>query len=171
MARMAGPAWRPRGRHLRNSENMRVGVVVERRRIDHPWQEYSWRPVEIVPGAPTTTEWRVLPAGGGRTRSLAGAPALELSATRTEGYRFNLSQRIPVVFVVLRRDDGSPEHPYKVFHATVDPAEAQEYLEGGEDLVEGVPMPDAIVAWMRDYIARHHVEAPFQKRRRKPRAP
>src|SRR3972149_3985272 len=74
MARMAGPAWRPRGRHLRNSENMRVGVVVERRRIDHPWQEYSWRPVEIVPGAPTTTEWGGLHAGGGGTGDLAGAP-------------------------------------------------------------------------------------------------
>src|SRR3990172_766053 len=100
MARMAGPAWRPRGRHLRNSESMRVGVVVERRKIDHPWQEYSWRPVEVVPGAPPTTQWRVLHAGDGRTRYLAGAPTVELVATQTVGYRFNLSQRVPVVFVV-----------------------------------------------------------------------
>src|SRR3972149_5305665 len=100
MARMAGPAWRPRGGRLRNSENMRVGVVVERRRIDHPWQGDSWRPGRGGPrGAPTTTEWRVLLAGDGRTRYLAGAPTIELSATQTEGYRFNLSQRIPVVFV------------------------------------------------------------------------
>ncbi len=147
---------------------MRVGVVVERRKIDHPWQEYSWRAVDVVPGAAPSRDWRVLVEGDGRTRYLAGTLTIELFAKETDAYRHNLTQRAPTVFVVLRRDDGSDERPYKALHATVSPAEAQEYLDGGDDLVEAVPMPAAVAAWMRDYIARHHVDVPFQKRRRRP---
>lgn len=29
-----------------------LGVIIERREIDNPWQDYSFRPVAVVPGMP-----------------------------------------------------------------------------------------------------------------------
>ena len=34
------------------TERMAVGVVAERRAIDHPWRKWRWRAVEVVPGLP-----------------------------------------------------------------------------------------------------------------------
>jgi hypothetical protein len=36
----------------------------------------------------------------------------------------------------------------------------------GEDLVEAAPMPEALIAWVRDFVERHHVDQPFVKRER-----
>ena len=49
---------------------------------------------------------------------------------------------------------------------TADPAEAEALTDAGSDLVEPVPMPAAIAEAINDFIARHHVERPFFKRRR-----
>jgi hypothetical protein len=48
---------------------------------------------------------------------------------------------------------------------TASPAEAQDYLDGDE-LVEAVPMPEGVAAWLRDYVARFHVERALVKRGR-----
>ena len=154
---------------MKDQETMRVGVVVERRRIDHPWQDYAWRPVAVIPGAPAAEGWPVLYRDDRCTRYLAGTLGIELFPKETEDYGYNLSQRVPVVYVVLRRNEGAGEHPFKAFRATICPSEARDRLESGEDIVEGVAMPEAIAAWVRDYIARHPAEASFQKRRRKSR--
>ena len=45
--------------------------------------------------------------------------------------------------------------------------EAQAAMEGGEDIVEGVPMPGAILEWVEAFVAALHVEEPFRKRKRR----
>jgi len=57
---------------VKNSESMRVGVVVERRRLHNPWQEYSWRPVEVVPGLVPAADWQILCETDDLGRYLAG---------------------------------------------------------------------------------------------------
>lgn len=157
---------------MKNSESMRVGVVVERRRLHNPWQEYSWRPVEVVPGLAPAEDWQILYETDDLSRYLAGTLTIELFPGETEGYRRNLSQRTPVVFVILRPLEGPCEERPKLFLATVCPNEAQEYLEGGDDIVEGVPMPTAVAAWVQAYVVRyHHRERVFEKRKRKPSDP
>ncbi|WP_119461917.1 DUF3305 domain-containing protein [Rhodospirillaceae bacterium SYSU D60014] len=153
---------------MAKNESMRVGVVVERRKIDHPWQEYAWRPVAVVPGAPSTDGWRLLHEEGERARYLAGGLSIELFPGETGGYRHNLSQKVPVVFVILRSGDDESGPPFKPFHTTVCPYEAEEYLDGGDDTVEAVPMPEAIAAWVGAYVAAYHRDVPFKKRKRKP---
>jgi hypothetical protein len=49
---------------------------------------------------------------------------------------------------------------------TASPAEAEGYLASGDEIVEGVPMPVAVIAWLKDFVDRHHVERPFVKRKR-----
>jgi hypothetical protein len=58
------------------------------------------------------------------------------------------------------------EMPYEVLLATASPYQAQDYADSGEELVEKVPMPEGVVAWVRDFVEKHHEEEEFVKRRR-----
>ena len=91
--------------------------------------------------------------------------ALELHRGETEGYLVNLSQVPPVVFVVLRRGEAADEMEVEPFHATVCPYEAMGYVESGDEIVEGVPMPQEVQDWVREFVAVYHVDTPFIKRR------
>ncbi len=152
------------------SESMPIGVVVERRELDHPWQSYAWRAVAAIPGAPEVNEWRVLTTAPGRIRYHAGTLPLEIHHKETEGYRLNLTTERPALYVVLRYDE-EVETGIVPFMVTVCPYEAQNYLDGDEDLVESVPMPDAVAAWLADFVAEHHVDEPHYKRKREPYDP
>jgi len=152
---------------VKNSERLRVGIVLERRRIGHPWQEYAWHAAEVVPGAPDIAASSLLQQGEGWTRHHMATLDVELFPRETEGYRFNLSQAQPAVYVLWRHAGEDIEQAPEVFHVTVCPYEAQDYLDGGDVVVEAVALPDLVAQWMRTYIARHHVDEPFEKRRRK----
>ena len=87
--------------------------------------------------------------------------------TDTEAYRVALTNDPPSVYVVLRRAEGSgAPYEYEVFCATASAFEAQDYLDSGEEIVEPVPMPPALVGWLSAFVERHHVEEEFRKRRR-----
>ena len=47
-----------------------------------------------------------------------------------------------------------------------DPAEGEAWTETGSDLVDVVPMPEAVRAAIDAFVAEHHVERPFYKRER-----
>lgn len=150
---------------MKNHESMPIGVVLTRRRIDHPWQEYSWHATEAVPGAPQLAEWRLLRQDDTEAAYLAATLPLNLYPGETTDYRQNLSQRAPMIYVVLRRNDDNGERPVRPFCVTVSPAEAQDYLDGDE-LVDAVSMPIAVAAWLQNYVSRFHVERSFEKRGR-----
>lgn len=152
-----------------------LGVVMERRLSDHPWQDHVWQPVSVFPGAPALDpkgEWTLIREGDGWARFHAGTLELKLFRSWTEGYKLNLSQRPPRVFVIVRRGDGlGDRHEWQPFHVTVCPYEAQEHLDGGDDMVEAVAMPEGMAAWVKDFVDRHHVDKPFVKRKRKRHKP
>ncbi|MHA1108563.1 MAG: DUF3305 domain-containing protein [Alphaproteobacteria bacterium] len=149
---------------LQTSETMRLGIVVERRKVDHPWQPYDWQVVAVIPGAPDGDEWRVIDEGEDYTRYHAGTLPLEIHRKDTEGYRYNLVNKPPMVYVLLREDEES-EAGLSPFLATVCPFEAQAYLDGDEELLEPVPMPEVVAAWLAEYIDEHHVDEPKYKRK------
>ncbi|MDX6752257.1 DUF3305 domain-containing protein [Geminicoccaceae bacterium 1502E] len=146
------------------STSMEVGIIVERRQSRSPWQEWAWQPVEALPGAPATEPWRTVAEGPGWTRFHAANLPLVLKKAETAEYLVNLAQAAPRLYVVLRQAAGPM--PWRPLLVTAAPDEAGSYLDGGEELVEGVPMPPAVQAWLHDFIARHHVEKPFIKRKR-----
>ena len=155
-------------------DSIPVGVVVERREIDNPWEDYTWAPVAIIPGAPpmkTTDEWKELQHGDGWVHYHAGTLKLELLRDETDGYRTNLSNPQPYVYIVMtpgEEDDAAEIVPFLV---TVSPHEAEGYTEDSEQIVEGVPMPPEMVTWVKEFIAKYHVEVAFKKRKRKPYDP
>lgn len=148
--------------------SMPVGVVVERRELDNPWQDHEWIPVAVIPGAGSVGEWRELDRGDGWVRYLIGSAPLELHRKDTESYKVNLSNDPPQVFVLLRAED-EPEAPHeiKLVLVTVSPYDAQDYLDTEDDGLLGVPMPAEIIAWVQAFVDRHHVDEPFYKRKRK----
>jgi Protein of unknown function (DUF3305) len=141
-----------------------VAVVVERRKAKSPWLDFIWRPVMVLAGNPAAAPWSPLSPAEDATLFYAGEAVIELYRTETANYRSNLASGAPSLWVILRPDASG--HPYKLLAVTADPAEGEAFTDAGCDLVESVPMPDVIVAAVGDFIAKHHVERPFSKRRR-----
>lgn len=147
-------------------ETLDVGVFVERRASSSPWQDWIWRPVAVVPGAPPVDGWSKTVEGDGWTQYHAATVPVELHHTEAEGYVVNLKAESPQVWVVLREDEDSDEFPYKVHLATVSAYRCQDYMDSAEEIVEAVPMPKAMIAWVERFVDEHFVATPFKKRKR-----
>ncbi len=145
-------------------QSIAVGVVVERSKSASQWSDFLWRPVSVLTGAPATPPWTKLSDDGERATFFAGAATIELHRTETTNYRGNLTNDEPLLWVVLRPSEA--EMPYTLLTVTADPAEGEAMTEAGNDLVETVPMPKAIQQAVADFVAEHHVERAFAKRKR-----
>ena len=141
-----------------------VGVVVERSRSTSPWTDFHWRPVSVLSGVPDTPPWTKLSEDDDRTSFYAGAAAVELYRTETAHYRDNLLTDEPLLWVILRPVEADP--PYELAAVTADPAEGEGMTEAGVNIVESVAMPEPIRAAIATFIAEHHVEHAFVKRKR-----
>ncbi len=144
---------------------MPISVVVERRDSKNPWGGHLWRPLGVLPAVAAAESGKLLAHGEGWAQYQGGKLDIELFKRETEGYLTNLSQEPPVVFIVLRRNEGAEGLEFEPFMATVCPYEAMNYNEDNDDVVEGVPMPPHILAWLREFVTVHHVEVPFVKRK------
>jgi hypothetical protein len=142
-----------------------VGVVVERRKAKSPWVDYVWRPIAALPGTPDTTPWTVLESDDEATQFYAGAAEIGLYRADTPHYRDNLASGSPGIWVVLRPTGREP--PYDVVTVTANPSEGEAFTESGADLVEPVPMPEAVQEMIEAFIAEHHVEHAFTKRKQR----
>ena len=147
--------------------SMSLSVVVERRDIENPWQDYVWRPIAVIPNAARGERWRELQSGADWVHFLAGTFDLELFRGETEGYMTNLSQNPPQIYVVLRQGEEAEDNDVEPFHVTACPFEAMGYHESGDEIVEGVPMPEDMMSWLQDFVDQYHVETPFEKRKNK----
>lgn len=149
-------------------QTMPIGVVVERRRVDHPWQDHEWLPVDVVPGVDNVDEWKEIARGEGWVRYLVASLPLELHRKETEGYKVNLSNDPPMIYIVMNMcEDADAEYEIEATHVTASAYDAQDYLDPGESIVEGVPMPEGVAAWIQAFVTKHHVDEPFRKRKRK----
>jgi hypothetical protein len=141
-----------------------IGIVVERRRLASPWAEFAWAPVQALPGEPAASPWTMLSETSVAAHFYAGQAEIELFRTETAHYRDNLLSERPCLWVLLRTSVGDP--PVELVAATANPAEGEAYTEAGQDIVEPVPMPPEVQAWLAGFVGEHHVEQPFFKRRR-----
>lgn len=141
-----------------------VGIVVERRRAQSPWIDFTWKPVAALAGLPDAAPWTTLSQDGDGATFYAGAAEIELYRTETANYRDNLGSGAPMLWVALRPTGVEP--PYDIVAVTADPAEGESLTESGNDLVDVVPMPEPVRAVVEAFVAEHHVERPFYKRKR-----
>jgi len=146
-----------------------VGVVVERRKAKSAWADVLWRPVSVLAGTPEAAPWTPLGTDDEVTLFYAGEAVIELHRTETTNYRDNLATGMPSLWVNMRPTTSEP--PYELLAVTADPAEGEAFTDAGRNLVEAVPMPPEIAAIVDRFVATHHVERPFVKRRRNRQAP
>jgi hypothetical protein len=141
-----------------------VGVVVARRKAASQWIDFTWAPVAVLDGVPETAPWTELSRNDETTTFYAGSADVELYRSETGYYRDNLVSGSPSLWVVLAATEGDP--PYRLLTVTADPAEGEGMTESTANLVEVVPMPQAIVDAVAAFVAEHHVERVFIKRKR-----
>jgi hypothetical protein len=141
-----------------------VGVVIERRKAKSAWVDFVWRPTAVLPGVPDAAPWTALDGDAERTNFYGGPATIDFYRPDTPGYRDNLATGEPLLWVVLRPTGGEP--PYEIAAVTAEPSEGEAFTEGATNVVESVPMPETVRAVLADFIAEHHVERSFAKRKR-----
>lgn len=143
---------------------MPVGVVLRRTPGVTRWAKWHWTAAAVLPGA-GPAEWKEMRREGEAVEYHAATPVLELHGGETEAYLQAISDEVPSLYVVMRETNDGPQ-PYEVLKVTASPFEAQDYTDSGNELVEKVPMPHGLVAWVREFIEAHHQEEVFVKRKR-----
>lgn len=143
-----------------------LGVTVARERIGQPWQEFVWRPVSVQM-EPLGRGWLRLRATDRIEHFYAGAAVLELHRKETAGYRVNLTNGEPAIYVVLREASaGEPSSQLAIHLLTASPFDVEAYGHTGDDIIGRVPMPGELVELVAAFVAAHHVEDGFIKRQR-----
>jgi hypothetical protein len=105
----------------------------------------------------------VLSEEDGTTLFYTGSATVDLYPSETARYRDNLASGNPSIWTVLSPAEGV--WPYSVAAATADPAEGEAFTEAGANLVEAVPMPEVLRDAIESFVAEHHVEREFFKRK------
>ena len=142
-----------------------VGVVVERRKADSPWIDFIWRGIGVLPDELELKPWTVLREQDDATLYYAGSAAIDLYRSETARYHENFATGSPSIWVVLSPSEDV--WPYTVAAVTVDPAEGEAFTQAGANLVEAVPMPEVLRDTIEKFVAEHHVEREFFKRKRR----
>lgn len=146
--------------------SMPVGVIIRRTPSTSRWIDWNWRPVALLPGAPPA-DWKLLRKEDDAAEFHASTVELTLHRAETEAYRVGISSDPPCAWVVLAPiEDPDHDRDFFVRLVTASPYEAQDCLDSGEEIVEAVPMPPGLVAWVRDFVKTRHVDEPFRKRKR-----
>lgn len=143
-----------------------VGAVVRRTPGITRWARDIWTPVAVIPGAPEAF-WKEMVRNGDVVDYHAGTVTMELFRADVEGYLVSLNMAAPSVWVVLDRDTtGQSPAGWVVTTITASAHEALDTLDSGESIVEPVPIPESLAAWIKEFIDMHFVDEPFKKRRR-----
>lgn len=149
------------------SESLQIGVIMERRPVDSPWQDHEWRVVAVVPEPPAGLGERPAGEAADLVRYVAGPQPLSLHTTEVTGYVENLTSPLTSIYLVLRDGAASGSGlPWLLDRVTANPYEAQYYLPGDDVLVEKVAMPPAVRDWVEAFVAAHFREETFRKRQR-----
>lgn len=148
------------------SARIPVGIVARRTPGVTRWAKWSWKVTSILPGA-GPADWKILRDDNGITEYHVATLPMDLWASDTDAYLNALSARVPGVVVVMQEDtrDDAPM-PWVPLTVTASPYDGQDYMDSGDGLIEQVPMPDGLIAWVQEFCDAHHVDEAFVKRRR-----
>ncbi|QBM18329.1 hypothetical protein MARI_24690 [Marinobacter sp. JH2] len=145
---------------------LQVGAVVRRSPGVTRWAREIWTPVAIIPGAPQAF-WKELVHENEVIDYHAGTVTMELYRADVEGYLVSLNMEVPSVWVIMDKDATSQSPSgWVVSSVTASAHEALDSLDSGESIVEAVPVPESLAAWIKEFIDMHYIEEPFKKRRR-----
>jgi hypothetical protein len=143
-----------------------VAVLVERRPGSTPWQAEVWRAAAVLDAAPPVPPGTLLRRDGELELSFLGEGEIALHRTDTPNYKENLETGAPRVWVLLRPRGEAEGGGVALQAVTADPGEAEVLAESQAAWLEALPMPAALAARLVAFVAEHHVERVFHKRKR-----
>lgn len=145
---------------------LKVGAVVRRSPGVTRWAREIWKPVAVIPGAPEAF-WKEMVRDGEVVDYHAGTVCMELFRADVESYLVSLNMTVPSVWIIMDRDDTN-RSPSGWFVSTITASafEALDALDSGESIVEPVPVPESLAAWIKEFVDLHYIEEPFKKRQR-----
>ena len=154
-----------------------VDILMERIPLANRWVSEQWRPAAVVPlgeigfgsaiaesCVPDCVPERIKDGPAGTTWCFPRR-RIELHPTEAEGYFLNITSDTPLVFVMWRSAEDGSEPAALPEIVTVSYNQAGRIMDGGER-VDPVPMPAAILAWMRPFVDEHYKPEPRRKVRR-----
>ncbi len=147
---------------------LRVGVVATRRPPVTRWGTGELRPTAILPAEPALQAPHLLGEQAGVETWYLGARDVVLYQGDTAHHQDNLQSGRPSLWVALRGQDPLQA---QVVIVTADPYEGEGLASDLDLRVEAVPMPDSIQAVVAAFVADHHIDIPFKKRKRAPADP
>jgi len=146
-----------------------VAVVVERIPLANRWTSEKWQIGAVErDDSPLQVAVKLSDDASGTRWRFTGF-ALELHASESEGYFLNITAPDPKIFVMWRMldperiaADGLSARPELV---TVSYNEAARLMDGGE-MVDALPLPPDVLAWMQPFVAANYQPEPKRKVRR-----
>jgi hypothetical protein len=140
-----------------------LAVVMQRRNARSRWASVIWEPVSVLESEEAPGPARLLVRQDDLEQWLHPGFELAIHRDEIEGYYMNVSSGSPRVFVLWRMEaeQGLP------LQVTVSYDEGGRWLDGGHS-VDSVAMPDAIFAWIGEYVETNY--RPEPKKRIKPRS-
>jgi hypothetical protein len=140
-----------------------LAVIMQRRNARSRWAGVIWEPVSVLESAEAPGVARLLVRHDDYEQWLHPGFELAIHRDETEGYYMNVSSGSPRIFVAWRME-GDAALPLEI---TASYDEGGRWMDGGNS-VDSVAMPDAIFAWVGDYVEKNY--RPEPKKRIKPRS-
>lgn len=144
-------------------DRVTVGVLVAKRKLTGPWADHAWLPVGVLSAPAEAAPWTRLSADDNQELFYGGPFEIELHRGDTSHYRDNLVSGRPSLWIALR-PLGADAH--EVSTVTPDPYEGEALAGAIGEIIEAVPMPETVQAVVAAFVAAHHIERPFFKRKR-----
>ena len=155
--------------NLKNSHlQIPVAVILQRRAVEHPWQDTEWRASGFILDPPSGIHGKKRAQTDEIVEYFAECDAIDLFAQDAEGYEPNIESEAPSVWVISDADDDDADNPLplRIHLVTVSAYEAQEYLDPGELQIDVLPMPEELLALTTAFCAAQPKPEPFRKRKR-----
>lgn len=148
-----------------------VAVVMRKVRQNNRWQPWRWELADVVlQEEGFGREPRLMLDNEQEQRWLHPGFCVELFRDDAEGYYLNVTTPAPAWFVLWRMEEEATVAAEPIARpaiVTLSYHDAGRWLDGGE-MVEQVPAPPDVVAWMREFADAHYVPEP--KRRARPQS-
>jgi Protein of unknown function (DUF3305) len=147
---------------------LQLGVTIARESVDSPWQDHIWRPMSVFLDASPVTAWRLLEQRPGFEHFHVATLPLELHRKETPGYIANLTSSDPGIYLVIRHGSDTPDgtEPVHVHMITASAHDVEAYGHMGEEIIGKVAFPEPVLELLEAFIAHHHTDETFKKRRR-----
>ena len=146
----------------------RLGVLAQRRPPVTRWGAGEMRPIAALPAEPATAPHTCIATDDAGETWYVGARDAVFWSGVTAHYRDNLTSGRPSVWVALR---GADPARTELVTLTVDPYEGEGLAADMDLIVDAVPMPLPLQDALHAFVARHHVDEEFKKRKRLPADP